>query len=287
MIQGRLYKPENDELIYHYCDPNAFANIMQSRTMWHTAFSALNDATEREWGLAQFLDVADKQRGACGAEFIDRIIEIVRLAQGFTVAMISSYSLNGDLLSQWRAYADDGRGFAIGFAPRELEMPAKPLRVLYDRAAQKRELVNNIKHAFEVEKRFGFRYDEVFLGHWFGFGLDLSAYKHPSFAEEKEIRRVRITGLALNKNERRMVPLGAIDGSGVERSGPVPIHYRVRNGVQVPYVVLDMTDNGKNAPVKEIILGPKNSDNEENVAAFLISAGWNGVKVRRSDAPYV
>ncbi|WP_316227718.1 DUF2971 domain-containing protein [Bradyrhizobium sp. SZCCHNR3015] len=287
MIQDRLYNPEGDELIYHYCDPNAFANIMQSRTMWHTAFSALNDSSERQWGLAQFIESADKQRGVCGAEFIDRIIEIVRLAQGSTVAMIASYSLNGDLLSQWRAYADDGRGFAIGFAAREMEMPAKPLRVLYDRAAQRHELVNNIRHAFEVEKRFGFRYDEAFLDHWCRFGLDLCAYKHPSFAEEKEIRRVHITGLALNESERRMIPMGAIDGSGARRSDPVPIRYRVRNGVQVPYVVLDITDNGKNAPVKEIILGPKNSDKEENVAAFLASAGWNGVKVRRSDAPYV
>jgi hypothetical protein len=287
MIQDRLYNPTKDELIYHYCGANAFTQIVQSRTMWHTAFSALNDSTERKWGLTQFLDAADKLRSVCGSEFINRITEIVRLTQDCSMPMVSSYSLNGDLLSQWRAYADDGRGFSIGISAHELEMPAKPLRVLYDTAAQRRELTNNIKHTFEVEKRFSFRYDEKFRRHWFDFGLDLCAYKHPSFTEEQEIRRVHITALALIENERRMIPLGAIDGNGVRRSGSVPVHYRVRNGVQVPYVELDVTDGGRNAPIKEIVLGPKNPDREENVEIFLASVGLNGIKVRRSDAPYV
>jgi hypothetical protein len=59
------------------------------------------------------------------------------------------------------------------------------------------------------------------------------------------------------------------------------------HGVQVPYVVLDMTDGGKNAPIKEIVLGPKNRDKEADVEKLLTDAGWKGVKVRRSDVPYV
>jgi hypothetical protein len=288
MIYDRLYRPTKDELIYHYCGADAFAQIVRSRTIWHTVYSALNDATERKWGFAQFQEAADKQRKVCGADFIDRITTIVRLTQDHSVAMICSFSLNGDLLSQWRAYADDGRGFAIGFSPQELEWPAKPLRVLYDRAAQRSELTNNIKHVFEVEKRFGFRYDARFQQHWFDFGLDLCAYKHPSFAEEVEIRNVHISALALGENERRiMIPLGGIDGDGERRAGPQPINYRVRNGEQVPYVVLDMTDGRRNAPIKEIVLGPKNPDREANVEMFLVSLGWDGIKVRRSDAPYV
>lgn len=32
-----------------------------------------------------------------------------------TLPLISCFSKNGDLLSQWRAYAEDGKGFSIGF----------------------------------------------------------------------------------------------------------------------------------------------------------------------------
>ncbi|MGY3593967.1 hypothetical protein ACVIGB_002016 [Bradyrhizobium sp. USDA 4341] len=84
-----------------------------------------------------------------------------------------------------------------------------------------------------------------------------------------------------------MIPLGGIDGDGMRRAGPQQINYRVRNGIQVPYVVLDMTDGGRNAPIKELVLGPKNPDTEDNVATFLASVGWKDVKVSRSDAPYV
>jgi hypothetical protein len=286
MIQDRLYKPTKDELTYHYCGAEAFTAMIRSRTIWHTAYSALNDATERKWGFTQFQDAADKLRKDCGAEFIDRITENVRLTQDYSVAMISSYSLNGDLLSQWRAYADDGRGFAIGFSSQELEMPAKPLRVLYDRAAQRHEPTNNIKQVFETERRLGFKYNEQFRQHWFHFGLDLCAYKHPSFAEEMEIRRVHISAAALSKDSKRIFPLGAIDGDGVRRSGPVEVQFRVRGGVQIPYVSLDMTDGGKNSPIKEIVLGRKNPDEEENIEAFLANAGWTNVGIRRSEVPY-
>ena len=32
-----------------------------------------------------------------------------------TLPLIGCFSKNGDLLSQWRAYAEDGKGFSIGF----------------------------------------------------------------------------------------------------------------------------------------------------------------------------
>ncbi len=165
-------------------------------------------------------------------------------------------------------------------------MSIKPAAAQYDRAAQRAELTNNIRHVFQVETGFGFRYGQKFFEHWLTFGLDLCAYKHPAFAEEQEIRRVHITGLALSDNERRMIPLGAIDGNGVRRSGPVPVNYRGRNGVQIPYVSLDITDGGRNSPIKEVVLGPKNADTEENVALFLTSLGRHNIRVRRSEAPY-
>jgi hypothetical protein len=66
----------------------------------------------------------------------------------------------------------------------------------------------------------------------------------------------------------------------------VEVKSRVRNGVQVPYVALDMTNGGKNSPIKQIVLGPKNPDEEAKIAMFMTSMGWNNVKIRRSDAPY-
>jgi hypothetical protein len=98
------------------------------------------------------------------------------------------------LLSQWRAYADDARGFSIGFLPKQMKMPAKKLRVLYDPDVQMQEITGNLRHVYTVEKSKGFTYDNEFGSHLYGVGLDLCAYKHPAFQEEREVRLVHACG---------------------------------------------------------------------------------------------
>ena len=139
---------------------------------------------EREWCYRIFIEVTEALKEECGADFIDRIQAIVKMSQTNSAAMISSYSLNGDVLSQWRAYADDGRGFAIGFSTRDMDMPAETAKVLYDRAAQIKELTGNIRHVFQHERSIGFKYNDEFLAHWYTLGLDLCAYKNPAFARK-------------------------------------------------------------------------------------------------------
>ena len=285
MIKDRLYEPVDDEIVYHYCRPDAFLEIVRSGTIWHSAYTVLNDTTEREWGYKIFIEVTEGLREECGADFIDHIQAIVKISQTNSVAMISSYSLNGDVLSQWRAYADGGRGFAIGFSTRDMDMPAKPLKVLYDRVAQVTELTANIRRLFQHERSTGFKYNDDFLAHWYTFGLDLCAYKNPAFSEEMEIRRVHVS-MALGEVTRVVIPIGAIDRQSVRRSPPVQVDFRVSNGVLVPYVVLDYTDDGKKEPLREVVLGPKNANLETNVGILLSSMGLNNVTVKRSQAPY-
>ena len=51
MIFDRWYEPSNDELIYHYCRPEPFLEIMRTRSIWASAFYTMNDAAERRWGF--------------------------------------------------------------------------------------------------------------------------------------------------------------------------------------------------------------------------------------------
>jgi DUF2971 family protein len=232
MIFDRLYDPSNHELIYHYCYPETFVHIITSRAMWHTAYNVLNDSTEREWGYSVFAKATKQLQGEGADRFIERVESIVRAVNSYSLAMISCYSLDADVLSQWRAYADNGRGFAIGFLPSLMQMPAKKLRVLYEEEAQIGEMFGNLKHVFEYEKSIGFKFDDEFQAHWANVGLDLCAYKNPAFKEEKEIRFVHVSALT---PEREIVPLGAIDSEGARLSNPVEVKFRIRDGVLVPY----------------------------------------------------
>jgi Protein of unknown function (DUF2971) len=195
MILDRLYRPTEGELIYHYCAPQAFLEIVRTQTVWLSAYYALNDSLERMWGYSVFDKAIDQLKHEVDKKFVDIVRAMVTAAYARSLVLIGSYSLDPDVLGQWRAYADDGRGFAIGFSNNLMELPAKPLRVLYDEEAQTRELIGNIRHTYEYEKSIGFKFDDQFQGHWFNIGLDLCAYKHPGFKDEKEVRLAHVSGL--------------------------------------------------------------------------------------------
>jgi hypothetical protein len=167
-----------------------------------------------------------------------------------------------------------------------MEMPAKPLRVLYDEEMQRKELIGNLRHTYEYEKSIGFKFDEQFKSHLFNIGLDLCASKHPTFREEKEIRRAHISGLAPEGKSAKILALGALDQDGNRKSAPMEIHFRVARGVVIPYVALDYTNGGKSSPIKDIVLGPRNDNAASNIELFLNTVDVKNVTVRRSAVPY-
>ena len=285
MILDRLYKPAEPELIYHYCPPEAFLQIVSSRTIWLSASYTLNDSTERSWGYSIFVKAAKSLEQEVGSEFVNWIAEPVIAGDSHSMLMIACFSLDADVLSQWRAYADDGRGFAIGFSPQLMQVPAKPLRVLYDEDAQLKELIGNLKHTYEVEKLRGFKYGDEFQSHLFHMGLDLCAYKNPAFREEREIRLAHLCGL--DRKTKKVLPLGARSpADGTRLSEPLKTQFRMSKGVLVPYVIVHYSKDSVAVPIKEIVLGPRNENAELNIEVFLNTIGVVDVTVRRSTVPY-
>jgi hypothetical protein len=287
MIVDREYNPSDAELIYHYCPAQAFIEITNSRTMWLSAYWTMNDETEREWGYRAFEKAAKQLQEEVGEVFLDQIYKPIRVSLAHSVAMIASFSLEGDLLSQWLRYADDGRGFSIGFLAKPMKpLPIRHLRVLYDEGLQAKELLGNLKHIYQHEKSIGFKYDNQFQTHLFNIGNDLCAYKNPAFKEEREIRFVHMSGMIPEGDSVKIMALGARDERGKRLHKPLKIHFRVRDGVVTPYVVLDYSKNAAISPIKEIILGPRNENSELNINLFLNTIGVKDVVVRRSTAPY-
>jgi hypothetical protein len=254
--------------------------------MWHSAYYALNDLSERRWAYDMFEKTLSQMKEEIDQKFSDIARTMVEMALRSSIVMLSSYSLDPDVLSQWRAYADDGRGFAIGFNATQMEMPAKPLRVLYDEEMQRKELIGNLHHTYEYEKSIGFKFDEQLQSHLFNIGLDLCAYKHPTFKEEREIRRAHISGLVPEGKSAKILALGALRQDGNRISEPMEIHFRVARGVVIPYVALDYTNGGKSSPIKEIVLGPRNDNAASNIEIFLNTVGVTKVAVKRSAVPY-
>jgi Protein of unknown function (DUF2971) len=272
MIKDRLYEPTKTELIYQYCGPDAFVQIINSRTVWFSDLFSMNDFLEMRWGYSIFEKAASKILNEVGTQFIDVIDEQIVGASSNALLLASCFSLDGDVLSQWRAYTDDGRGFAIGFSAAQMvEMPVKPLRVLYDEDAQVAEMIGNLRHTYNYEKSIGFKYDDKFKSHWVQAGLDLCAYKNPAFSEEREVRLVHAAGLVSEGKSKKIMPVAG--RAWGERSQPSNVQFRARGEIVVPYVALDYSNGSKAFPIREIVLGPKNENLPSNIEVFLNTLG--------------
>jgi hypothetical protein len=281
VIQDRLYVPERDEILYHYCDEPSFRGIIESGTIWASAFYALNDPAERTWGHEVFVESCRQLKAIVHNDYLEVVTDIVNLAYSSSILMVSSFSLHPDHWDQWQRYAASGHGFAIGFSANALRMPAKPLRILYDPELQIKELTGNLRHIYAHQQTLGFPYEDEFQDHCFHLGLDLCAYKDPAFQEEKEVRYAHMAGLAPGKKQR-IIPLGARGQDGNRLSEPCATLYRTRGGVEVPYVALDWSNKGRVEPVTIVTIGSNNAESEDNIRAHLDSRGLTPTRLTRS-----
>ncbi len=111
-----------DTTLYHYTNAVGLKGILESQTIWFTDYRDLNDPSELVHGIEMCGEVI---RGLSSGsdqrvvEFLD-IVKRLMSQKNFAGRLdffIASFSRARDDLGQWRAYADDGRGFALGLSP--------------------------------------------------------------------------------------------------------------------------------------------------------------------------
>ena len=120
---------EQSATLYHYCSLNTFLNIMKNKSIWVSDIERSNDFLElvalrqlfSQHINADFNEIIEKNR--ISDENLDLVNGLWTLREDFMAKLSTAYtrtfafclSEKGDLLSQWRGYADDGTGVAIGF----------------------------------------------------------------------------------------------------------------------------------------------------------------------------
>lgn len=110
---------------YYYCSLDTFLNILKSKEIYLSDPLKMNDKAEIRWYLDKLNDdknednifgsIFERMRMRSGLKFslkelLDRLD-----SKGQNSIYVSCFSKKSDVLSQWRAYADDGSGVAIGF----------------------------------------------------------------------------------------------------------------------------------------------------------------------------
>lgn len=100
-------------LIYHYCSPYTFQQIIEKKCLWLSATNNMNDFAEGGWVTNALNNVIHRVTNEKNKEWIEHLLFQYNSAN--TPKYVACFSKDGDILSQWRAYAQNGEGVSIGF----------------------------------------------------------------------------------------------------------------------------------------------------------------------------
>lgn len=286
--------PRTPKVLWHYTDAGGLKGIVESQLLWATDTRFLNDAAEFRYGLdlvmrtLQEVDLTSAkpatQRFVLG--LVDDHAGSMRPWMEKSVSLfVACFCQDGDLLSQWRAYAGfsgGAGGYALGYetkspqawvqsAPGGHELSLR--RVIYDFTEQAQaceSLIRPLVTLLDMEPS-NVEAQRAFARNLVDGAVEVAAWcKHPAFEEEREWRIVyqRTTD-----------------------SAPLGLRFRPKMGFLVPYVELALPEpTGVGAgimPVRHINHGPSSDPrSREGVRMFLESQShYSEVEVMGSLAP--
>lgn len=164
--------------------------IIENKTLRLSSLLHTNDSLEMRWIKSKIR----KMFSELGIKLNPEKHNIME--KYYEEAFAICFSECGDLLSQWRGYADDGRGVAIGFDFNKLntefnnEITKKYLgisKVIYDEVKQEEMLLNKFNEILEYNIDNCKKYEEAIRILESDFA---PIFKNPAFSEEKEWRLV-------------------------------------------------------------------------------------------------
>jgi len=281
-IINKQYKFDSlkGKVIYHYCNPDSFLKIIENKCIWLSANNNMNDYTERgEWFSKAFHKVLDRKKNDFGDISYQKIIDIIKTIN--KIKYISCFSKSKDSLSQWRAYAQNGEGVAIGFRFDETEIKIidhfpKPPTLLDELNIylSKIEYINLDKLEMIINNSLPLCMDDNIINEeLFMYLIQIyNIIKNPAFKEEEEVRLIYSPNI--DKLYKITNPLPGKNNSELK--------YRIASDFLTSYFEYSI----KNDIFNEVVLGPKNKFTDEDIATFLGLHGLGDVKITRSSATY-
>lgn len=241
-----------------------------------------------------------------------------------SLTLVSCFSNKKDVLSQWRGYANDGKGVAIGFNETILDkiLCRKKTRkklfidhIEYSEINQKKLIIQYfvnpilkvIEKDFEYEKNFSSEYNfpifknsfEKFFLHESEFITDyfpdniekleniLLTLKNPAFQEEDEVRIIYNTNIKSTCSYNDFLMNKDIEKSKNPNLKLLPIQYWTRDDNLVAYADLSFNTIVEKEVIKEIVIGPKSKVTEEELQHFLWANKFNyDINIEKSKALY-
>jgi hypothetical protein len=209
-------KRELPPVIYHYTNDLGLRGILETGIFWLTDIFNLNDPSELRYGFSHAINALNDMAATGPPEskfFAEQFEAFDKEIQNSARYFVCSFSSCGDDLGQWRAYADNGRGYALGFDAKVIEdafitegktrnLDNATFPVIYDgrRLAEiRRQLIERMFHLISLPhgqnlggdtlKQYLAKLSVLLTHHALYSAL---YFKHEAYSNEKEYRFLQI-----------------------------------------------------------------------------------------------
>jgi len=288
---------EHNDILYHYTSLNGFLSIIETQSLFFSNVNFLNDSKEIKHGVDIVLKAIKETEKDENLGILLKMKENIDLLYK-SEKYVTCFSKDGDLLSQWRAYGNNGKGISIGFEFSDLtdsfDKYLTGTHIEYDEKTQIESTKEYINLIIDFYNKIQDNYD------WNGQDFNnlvakqiitflnnvIYSFKHPSFIDEREYRlQLEVDNKTYNKND-------------------IDIKFRATESLIIPYTViknsyasyLETNESNeiepifpsKKLPISKIIIGPS-LDYETvkiGIKQFLFENGYQEIDIEKSNVPY-
>lgn len=268
--------------IYHYCSLGTFIKIIERNSLWLTCVDKMNDYAESSWltHILHNLSIEKLAHGNGNDKIFNALIMQITACINQRLAYLTCFSQHGDILSQWRGYADGGKGVAIGFSTSKLQQSMiksfqneLPIGAGYSNGLAKvhypeRQDLKNWLFPILDQLAAGADYTDI--------GRQLAEhallFKNPAFREEGEWR------IAVTPKRNGFVRHWMIEDKKLSAS----LQFRPTEKGISSYFEMPLEPNA----ISDVVLGPLNKSERDDIGAFLNARLGRNIGVCHSSATY-
>lgn len=277
--------------LFHYCSIDAALSILRNKSIYLSSLTQSNDSMEGKYGI----DLIWKMLSAFSEpppDAFEAVSELEKMHSSID-ALGLCLSAKGDVLSQWRGYADDGAGLSLGFSETFISSVVPGnwfFHVRYAEKDQKDALFGYVSEIsrylkagafmsladqrpkgglFDVIER-NYPTDEEIIKNKENFyqvaaklQRPLYMIKNPCFSQEEEYRIIKY----------------------VENDFYQGCSFRSSQGKIVPYFEMKFESIAQSA-LDKVFVGPKSKNSVDIIRSMLRNFGYGDVDVQPSEATY-
>lgn len=323
------------KVLYHYASMEKAVSILKYRNIRLSDITKSNDVNEMsiffpglfnemlnnydEYGEFSYEFTYRQKYGRMAFSLLVNDLK-ARIENEFKDGSISTFAIclseEGDLLSQWRGYANDGKGICLGFNVNELlkfvGFPAftgfSLEQVEYLSKEKVNQWISNVANDLVdlvdfilcaiAEGRLYYtsssEFDEALFDTLYYNILNVIEesikIKADGFKEEKEWRFFIKNSLNKEKNEEKLYnSIGMLyEGARIKTSRYVAenVDFHIKEADIVPFVSLGF-ELFSNDLICEVICGPNNTIREKDLEVFLRKYGYDRCQHSKSNITYI